>query len=127
MAADFHRGLVFVGGLSGAFGVALSAASAHSGGGNIAIAASFLLMHAPAFLALSLLTSSGPARSGGAILALGLALFCGDLLARQFLGNPLFPYAAPAGGLLLIGGWLVVAASAMLPKHRALGGPDIDR
>jgi len=115
--AEFHRGLVFVGGLSGAFGVALSAASAHSGGGNIAIAASFLLMHAPAFLALSVF-SSGTARVGGAILACGLALFCGDLLARQFLGNPLFPYAAPTGGLLLIGGWLVVAASAMVPRSR---------
>lgn len=105
--------LVFLGGLAGAAGVALSAAAAHSGGGNMATAASFLLMHAPALLALSLLSSWRIARAGALLIALGLVLFCGDLLARQFLGDRLFPYAAPGGGMAMIGGWVVVAFSAL--------------
>lgn len=107
------RSFVFLGGLAGAAGVALSAAAAHTGGGNMATAASFLLMHAPALLVLSLLATSRVARYGGYLIALGLILFCGDLLARQFLGNRLFPYAAPSGGMMLIGGWLIVAISAL--------------
>jgi uncharacterized membrane protein YgdD (TMEM256/DUF423 family) len=109
------RILVFLGGLAGAAGVALSAAAAHTGGGNMATAASFLLMHAPALLALSLLAASRLSRYGAFLIALGLILFCGDLLARQFLGDRLFPYAAPSGGMMMIGGWLVVAISAFFP------------
>lgn len=116
------RVLVFLGGLAGAAGVALSAAAAHSGGGNMATAASFLLMHAPALLALSLIATSRIARYGGFIIALGLILFCGDLLARQFLGSRLFPYAAPSGGMMMIGGWLVVAISALIPGQGRLPG-----
>ena len=103
------RIFLLTGGLAGALGVALSAVAAHSGGGNIATAASFLLMHAPALLVLSLLATN---RIGGLVLVVGLVLFCGDLLSRQFLDGRLFPYAAPAGGLFLIAGWLVVAISA---------------
>lgn len=106
------RRFLFSSGVAGALGVALSAMAAHSGGGNIATAASFLLMHAPALLVLSLFVTNRTARIGGALLILGLILFCGDLLSRQFLDSRLFPYAAPAGGLLLISGWLIVAASA---------------
>lgn len=106
------RILLLMGGVAGALGVALSAVAAHSGGGNIATAASFLLMHAPALLVLSLLATNRIARIGGLVLVVGLVLFCGDLLSRQFLDGRLFPYAAPAGGLFLIAGWLVVAISA---------------
>ena len=103
--------------MAGALGVALSAAAAHAGGGNIAVAASFLLMHAPALLVLSLRTESRVARAGALALVVGLVLFCGDLLSRQFLGGRLFPYAAPAGGLLLIGGWLIAAAAGFFPSR----------
>jgi uncharacterized membrane protein YgdD (TMEM256/DUF423 family) len=48
------------------------------------------------------------------VLLVGLVLFCGDLLARDFLGGRLVPFAAPVGGSLLILGWLVVAASALI-------------
>lgn len=113
-----HRAFLFSGGVAGALGVALSAAAAHSGGSNIATAASFLLMHAPALLVLSIVATNAFARIGGAGLVIGLALFCGDLLSRQFLDSRLFPYAAPMGGLLMIGGWLVVAASALRPASR---------
>ncbi|MDQ6432790.1 DUF423 domain-containing protein [Mesorhizobium sp. LHD-90] len=111
MAKMAERVLVVIAGLAGAAGVALSAAAAHGSGQNLQTAANLLLIHAPALLATALLAGRA-ARLGGAVLALGLVLFCGDLLARDFLGGRLFPYAAPAGGLLLIAGWLVIAASA---------------
>ncbi|WP_367210620.1 DUF423 domain-containing protein, partial [Mesorhizobium sp.] len=45
-------------------------------------------------------------------LLVGLLLFSGDLLARDFLGSRLFPMSAPIGGTLLIVGWLAIAISA---------------
>jgi uncharacterized membrane protein YgdD (TMEM256/DUF423 family) len=105
------RFLVLAGGLSGAAGVALSAAAAHAGGGNVGTAASFLLMHAPAVLAIGLIGGGKVLRAGSWILLLGLLVFAGDLLMRDYAGTRLFPMAAPAGGLLLIAGWLIIAAS----------------
>lgn len=108
-----ERMFILIAGLAGAAGVALSAAAAHSGGAFVGTAASFLLMHAPAFLAIGLLGGNRVLRVGGVILLVGVVLFSGDLLARDFLGTRLFPLAAPTGGTLLILGWLVVAASAL--------------
>jgi uncharacterized membrane protein YgdD (TMEM256/DUF423 family) len=108
------RLLILAGGLCGAAGVALSAAAAHASGGNLATAASFLLMHAPVFLAVGLFRPTAAAlRFGAPVLLLGLLVFSGDLLMRDFVGKRLFPMAAPAGGLLMIAGWLLVAASAL--------------
>ena len=109
-----NRPLLFTSGLIGASGVALSAAAAHQGIASVATAASFLLTHAPAFLALSLLQTNRLRSIGNWGLLLGLIMFCGDLLARAYLGTRLFPMAAPSGGVLMIGGWLVIAASALL-------------
>ncbi|TKT81386.1 DUF423 domain-containing protein [Aquamicrobium sp. LC103] len=100
-------------GISGAAGVGLSAAAAHMGGGNVGTAATFLLAHAPAFLAASFIRDRIVARYGAAVLLVGVIFFSGDLLAREFLGQRLFPYAAPAGGILMIAGWLAVALSAL--------------
>ncbi len=108
------RPLLFAAGLLGGSGVALSAAAAHQGIANVATAASFLLMHAPAFLALSLLQGNRLTRLGSWVLLLGLVIFCGDLLAGAFLGTRLFAMAAPSGGVLMIGGWLAIAASALV-------------
>lgn len=109
-----NRLLAFVGGLCGAAGVALSAAASHHGGAFIGAAANFLLFHAPALLVIGLAAGNRLLRLGGLILILGLVLFCGDLLSRDLLGDRLFPFAAPAGGTLLIAGWLAVAASALI-------------
>ena len=111
--------LLFSAGLLGASGVALSAAAAHQDAANVATAASFLLMHAPAFLALSLQRGSRLTGIGGWVLLLGLMMFCGDLLARAYLGTRLFPMAAPSGGVLMIGGWLAIAASALVRNKTA--------
>ena len=112
------RVLVGAGGLCGALGVALSAMAAHRGGAFTGTAASFLLMHAPVFLAIGLVGGNRMLRAGGLILLVGLAVFSGDLLARDLLGSRLFPFAAPTGGTLLMVGWLVIAASALMPPKR---------
>lgn len=107
---------ILAGGLFGAAGVALSAAAAHAGGGNVATAASFLLAHAPALLALGLLAHGRAMAAGGVILLVGVVLFAADLLMRHYVGTRLFPMAAPAGGTAMIAGWLVVAASAFTQR-----------
>ncbi|MBZ9993190.1 MULTISPECIES: DUF423 domain-containing protein [unclassified Mesorhizobium] len=107
------RLLVLAGGLVGAAGVALSAAAAHRGGAFTGTAASFLLMHAPVFLAIGLAGANRWLRIASLILLAGLLLFAGDLLARDFWGSRLFPMSAPIGGTLLIAGWLAIAISAI--------------
>ena len=104
---------------AGASGVALSAMAAHTGGSNVETVARFLLLHAPALIALSGFAVRNPVLHwAGWILTAGLVLFCGDLLAREFLGARLFPMAAPAGGTLLIAGWIGVALAASRPSAR---------
>ncbi|MGI6852676.1 DUF423 domain-containing protein [Mesorhizobium sp. 1B3] len=110
MIAD--RILVLTGGVAGAAGVALSAVAAHAGGGNVGTAASFLLMHAPVFVASGLLRVNVLLRIGSLVLLVGLLLFCGDLLMRAYAGTRLFPMAAPTGGAAMILGWLMIAGSA---------------
>lgn len=111
------RILILAGGLCGAAGVALSAAAAHLGGAFVGTAASFLLMHAPVFLAVGLAGTNRILRIGSLVLLVGLVLFCGDLLARDFVGSRLFPMSAPIGGSLLIAGWLAIAASALVRQR----------
>jgi uncharacterized membrane protein YgdD (TMEM256/DUF423 family) len=110
---------VLVGGLLGAAGVVLSAYGAHAGGGNVTTAAQFLLFHAPLFVTFGLVGNLSRIRAAGAgFLGLGLALFCGDLLTRHFADTRLFPMAAPVGGMAMICGWLLVAASGLMRKSR---------
>jgi uncharacterized membrane protein YgdD (TMEM256/DUF423 family) len=107
-------------GLAGLLGVALSAAAVHSGAGQtLETAARFLLFHAPALLALVALLGSGAARASlgrlaGTALVLGLVLFSGDLAVRAFYAVPLFPMAAPTGGVLLMLGWLLAGSAILL-------------
>jgi uncharacterized membrane protein YgdD (TMEM256/DUF423 family) len=111
------RVLIAVGGLCGAAGVALSAAAAHSAGANLGIAASFLLAHAPVFLVIGLIGGNRVLLLAAAVLLVGVLLFAGDLAMRDYAGTRLFPMAAPAGGTIMILGWLGIAASAVW-KHR---------
>lgn len=112
------RPFVLAGGLCGAAGVALSAAAAHVGGAFTGTAASFLLAHAPVFLAVGLAGANRVLKIGTAILLIGIVLFCGDLLARDFLSARIFPFAAPLGGSMLIIGWLGIALSAATSHER---------
>lgn len=110
------RILFCVGALCGALGVALSAMAAHREG-LLGTAANMLLVHAPALMVLAGHQFDLLQRAGAWVLVIGLALFCADIAARAFLGDRLFPMAAPAGGLLLIGGWLLVAMSALVSRR----------
>jgi uncharacterized membrane protein YgdD (TMEM256/DUF423 family) len=44
-------------------------------------------------------------------------LFAGDLVTRDFTDDRLFAMAAPAGGGLMILGWLGIAVSALFPRR----------
>lgn len=108
------RILFGVSGLLGASGVAAAAAANHAGGALLAPLALIALTHAPALLALALCRPASTLMQGAALaLAAGALMFCADLAARYGLGTPLFPFAAPLGGMLMIGGWLFVALSAL--------------
>jgi uncharacterized membrane protein YgdD (TMEM256/DUF423 family) len=117
------RILVILAGLMGADGVILAALSAH--GSNAALlvpASSMLLFHASAVLGTVALVDRGLTQAkGGIAAAIGFvvasALFAGDLTVRQYSGHSLFPFAAPAGGTLLILSWLLLAVSAAWPRQ----------
>ena len=108
----------------GAAGVALAAAAAHvASGAGLESASAMLLFHACAAIGAALAVHAGLAapRIGllaGAGFVLGAALFSGDLALRAFAGHPLFPMAAPSGGVLLIASWLVLAVAAAAARLR---------
>ena len=114
--------LLVAGALVGGLGVALAAIAAHAGGGNLDTASRFLLLHAPALLAIGGLAGArlvhpAAGRIAGFTMLVGLVLFCGDLTIRALWGIAPLRLAAPAGGLLLISAWLGVAIAAGLrPK-----------
>lgn len=118
------KALVVTAALYGAAGVVLLAVGSHAAGGLATTAGQVLLFHAPALLggALALklmMLNRGLGRIGLALIALGSALFAGDLALRAFTGYRLFPYAAPAGGFAMIAGWLVLTLAALaVPRGR---------
>ncbi|MHC5230862.1 DUF423 domain-containing protein [Brucella sp. LJL56] len=106
-------------GLCGALAIAAYAGAAHGGQNHLGNIAPLLLGHAPAFLVLSLIApASRIAYLAGALLIIGLALFCGDLFMRDMTGDRLFPMAAPTGGSLMILGWLAVAITGWFSKAK---------
>ena len=113
VVGDINRVLLGAAGLCGAAGVALAAASTHRADVDLGIAASFLQLHAPALIGLSLFGKSRLSSTAGYVLLVGLLLFAGDLAMRSQLGRSLFSLAAPLGGTALIVGWLLVIAAAI--------------
>lgn len=118
------RLLIVLAGLFGAAGVALAAAAAHvPDATRLGPASSMLLFHASAVLAATLLAERGlvhriPGLAAIFGLVVGTALFAGDLTLRQFAGHGLFPMAAPTGGTLLIGSWLLLGIAGALAPRR---------
>ena len=109
--------------LYGGSGVAGAAAAAHiSGGGSAATSANFLLFHAGALAALATAASSAerplPLCLAASLIALGVALFSGDLAARGLAGVSLLRMMAPSGGVLMIAGWLLAAVALPLALRR---------
>lgn len=99
-------------GLAGFLGVMLAALSAHGDPERarmLGSVAALLGWHAPAFLAWR---GWGQAPLAPALWAAGLLLFGGAVLLRAFAGVSL-GWTAPAGGILLTAGWLLVALAAL--------------
>lgn len=106
-------------GLAGAAGIAASAAGAHlDASGRLTTAGWMLLAHAAALAALGApsVLHDGLRRLAGTVLVVGVTLFSGDLALRVLAGTPLFPMAAPGGGMALIAGWLLVTMSALIGR-----------
>lgn len=107
--------LIVVAGLYGAGGVTTAAAAAHaSGDARLPTIALFLMVHGAALVGAAALSS----HLGRLVLlpawgiALGVLLFCGDLLVRIAFGASPIPMVAPIGGTILIAAWLAVAVGA---------------
>lgn len=111
-----NRFLIFAGALCGASGVVLSAMGAHMGGGNLPTVALFLLVHAPVLFFVGMQGNSRAFTISGGILLIGTVLFAADLTLRNMIGQKLFPMAAPAGGTLMIAGWLAIAVSVIIER-----------
>jgi uncharacterized membrane protein YgdD (TMEM256/DUF423 family) len=111
--------LIALAGLMGACGVGLAAAAAHYASGvGLDSAAYMLLFHASAVIALvAAIDRALVGRTLGLIAAWGLVigaiLFSGDLALRAFAQIKPFPMAAPIGGMLMIGAWVVVTLAAV--------------
>ena len=109
--------------LMGAAGVAAAAAAAHaSADPRLATLSQMLMIHAAAILALLGLGRGSPAPGvfvwAAGLMTGGILLFASDLAARHFLGDRLFPLAAPVGGSLTIASWLLAAVAAGLAFAR---------
>jgi uncharacterized membrane protein YgdD (TMEM256/DUF423 family) len=117
------RILIGLAAIMGADGVILAALSAHQADASrLGAASSMLLFHASAVLGTLALAERGLIQLRiGLVAAFGFVvaatLFAGDLSLRQFAGHALFPMAAPTGGSLLIGSWLLLAVAAAWPRR----------
>lgn len=115
---------VLVAGVMGAAGVALAAAAAHAApGAGLDSAAQILMVHAAALLGGTAAVAAGLTFRPLALAALigfvlGTVFFAGDIALRTFVGNRLFPMAAPTGGTLLILSWLTLAVAAAVRMLR---------
>lgn len=108
--------LAVLSGLLGAGGVAAGAAAAHvAGAGLLDTASRYALVHAAALMAVALAApASRLVLVPAALIAIGSLLFSGDLALRALWAAKLFPMAAPAGGLLLMGGWAALGLGSAI-------------
>ena len=119
MRGRWDAGIATVAALLGAAGVALAALAAHGGGHpSLSTAATFLILHGVGALALIAVSQSAAAPrvylAAATAMVIGVALFSGDLSHRAFVGDRLFPFAAPLGGSLTIGAWLIAAVAGLI-------------
>lgn len=116
-----ERVWVFAGALNGLVAVGMAAASAHAldgiGPGRLLMVRNGVQMqgwHALALLAVGLWARRGGmlADAAGAAFLAGIVIFSGAVYALALAGWRL-AMLAPAGGILLMIGWLLLAASAI--------------
>ena len=121
MPFSLRSASLLVAGLMGVTGVVTAAAASHGSDPRLMAGASAMcLAHAPALVALyAAWPSLRTAALAFLLLALGTALFAGDLVLRHFAGHGFFPMSAPVGGITMMAGWLAVALGAFLPREAA--------
>ena len=109
------RWLRAAGAVLAGLGVALAAYASHAAGGevqgNLQTAALFAFGHGIALAALARGVASRLSLAALAMLLLGTVVFAGALVAKSLWGASSAP--APFGGMVLILGWLLYAASAL--------------
>jgi uncharacterized membrane protein YgdD (TMEM256/DUF423 family) len=116
---------VLLAGLMGAGGIMIAAAGAHAAPGvGLDSAAYMLLFHATAVLVGTALAQQGLLWRPIMVVVLaawviGAILFSGDIVLRAFAGQRLFAMAAPTGGIILIAGWIGLAAAAVVVLARS--------
>ena len=97
-----------LGALFCAFAVALGASAAHAAdagaGARLQPASLYLFLHGVALLALQPRLRSRARLFVAGMLVLGVLLFAGSLVGAALFGWP--TRLAPAGGMLMIGGWV---------------------
>lgn len=112
----YNRCFLFVAGLFGALGVAAYAAAAHIGGYYTAIAP-ILFGNGVALLFLAYNFDKTIFKIAGLLLVIGVLLFAGDVFFKQITLHHLFPFAAPAGGVILIIAWLLMAGASFSKRN----------
>ena len=106
-------------GLFGACGIAAAAAAAHMAGAErLNSVALILLVHAAALPGLTTKAQDGAAGArlwltAAMALCLGATLFSADVALLILRGAQLFPAAAPAGGTIMILGWLIAFCAGL--------------
>jgi uncharacterized membrane protein YgdD (TMEM256/DUF423 family) len=117
------RVLLSAAGLLGFAGVAVGAAAAHESGGEFGrLASEFLLIHAAAICGIAGIAERAVSRVGAlrfaaAALAVGSACFATDLCLLAFAGLHPLSWLAPAGGLVMLAGWALLAIVPILPAR----------
>ena len=116
LGQGFGLGLA-LGGFCGVIAILTSAASSHAVNNEyLSIISQITMMHAAAFVGLGVahgITGSRGIAFAMLLLFAGVGLFCGDLAQRLFVGEKLFDFAAPTGGMLMVFGWLFVFLSGL--------------
>ena len=109
--ATWSRFVPALGALLAGASVALSAYAAHAGAPGLASAAWLGLIHGAACAALAPDATGRLSRCALVMLLAGAWLFAGSLVAKHVLGTS--SAVAPAGGMLMIAGWVLYAASRL--------------
>lgn len=106
----------FIAALYGLYGVAAGAAGAHvlknlHSAEMVKTAALYALIHAAVLIAYN--AGGKTAMLVRWLFAAGVFLFCGPITAKYVFGLSWAGHAAPAGGILLMAGWALMAVNAV--------------
>lgn len=112
--SGFNGGLAAAGAVVAALAIGLSAWASHGlqpgrEQHNVLMACVFAFGHGVSWLALVPQAHGRLWRAGLGLQALGVLLFCGSLVGNAVAGMP--TAAAPAGGIALMAGWLLLAVA----------------